>query len=106
MRGVNLGGWLVLERWIKPSLFRGLKAQDETAFCKELGEKKAARLQNHWRNFISEEDFEWIANRGLTAVRIPVGYWVFGDVEPYIGAIQYLDWAVRTAEKYKLRVLI
>jgi len=22
IRGVNLGGWLVLERWIKPSMFK------------------------------------------------------------------------------------
>ena len=24
LRGVNLGGWLVLEKWITPSLFEGL----------------------------------------------------------------------------------
>ena len=26
LRGVNLGGWLVLEKWITPSLFEGLQA--------------------------------------------------------------------------------
>ena len=26
LRGVNLGGWLVLEKWITPSLFEGLEA--------------------------------------------------------------------------------
>ena len=106
MHGVNLGGWLVLERWIKPSLFRGLKAQDETAFCRELGERKYQKLDNHRRNFIAEDDFRWIAAHGLDAVRIPVGHWVFGDAEPYVGAIGYLDWAVDLAGKYDLRVLI
>ncbi|MCY0903238.1 MAG: glucan 1,3-beta-glucosidase, partial [Firmicutes bacterium] len=33
IRGVNLGGWLVLERWMTPSLFAGLDAKDETDFC-------------------------------------------------------------------------
>lgn len=28
LRGVNLGGWLLLEKWITPSLFDGLDATD------------------------------------------------------------------------------
>ena len=28
LRGVNLGGWLVLEKWMTPSLFEGLQATD------------------------------------------------------------------------------
>ncbi|XP_020597254.1 uncharacterized protein LOC110037033, partial [Phalaenopsis equestris] len=28
VRGVNLGGWLVVERWIKPSLFDGIPNSD------------------------------------------------------------------------------
>jgi glucan 1,3-beta-glucosidase len=28
LRGVNLGGWLVLENWMTPSLFENLKAED------------------------------------------------------------------------------
>ena len=30
IRGVNLGGWLVLEQWIKPSLFSEWNAFDKT----------------------------------------------------------------------------
>ena len=37
LRGVNLGGWLVLEKWMTPSLFEGLAATDETTYCAELG---------------------------------------------------------------------
>ena len=33
LRGVNLGGWLVLEKWMTPSLFDGTAAADETYFC-------------------------------------------------------------------------
>lgn len=28
VRGVNLGGWLVIEGWIKPSLFDGIANGD------------------------------------------------------------------------------
>lgn len=29
IKGVNLGGWLLLERWMSPSLFAGTDAVDE-----------------------------------------------------------------------------
>jgi len=29
IRGVNLGGWLVLEKWITPALFAGTSAEDK-----------------------------------------------------------------------------
>ena len=41
LRGVNLGGWLVLEKWMTPSLFEGLAATDETTWCAELGRDAA-----------------------------------------------------------------
>lgn len=47
LRGVNLGGWLVLEKWITPSLFAGLRATDETSYCVELGEAEGTRRLHH-----------------------------------------------------------
>ncbi|SHF77449.1 glucan 1,3-beta-glucosidase [Caldanaerobius fijiensis DSM 17918] len=106
IRGVNLGGWLVLEKWMTPSLFEGLKAVDETTFCQELGPKAEERLRKHWETFITEEDFKWLANVDINAVRIPVGHWIFGDTKPYVGAIDVLDWAVKTASRYGIGVLL
>ena len=79
IRGVNLGGWLLLERWITPSVFGDSQARDEFSLCSELGAEAASVLKIHRDNFITEADFAWIANHGLNAVRLPVGYWVFGD---------------------------
>ena len=42
IRGVNLGNWLVLEKWMEPELFRGTTAEDETELCIQLGEEKYA----------------------------------------------------------------
>lgn len=35
IRGVNLGNWLVLEKWMSQELFLGLEAEDESAFHPE-----------------------------------------------------------------------
>jgi len=84
LRGVNLGGWLVLEKWITPSLFEGLQATDETSYCVELGEAEATRrLHQHWKTFITRDDFAWLKSAGITAVRLPVGHWLFGKDYPY-----------------------
>ena len=48
LRGVNLGSWLVLEKWMVPSLFEGVEATDETTWCVALGEEAAPRLRAHW----------------------------------------------------------
>jgi glucan 1,3-beta-glucosidase len=107
LRGVNLGAWLVLEKWFTPSLFAGLAAQDETEFCQELGPKKAAaRLREHRESFITEDDFRWIAGRGLNAVRIPVGHWVLDGDPPFVSSPERLDWAFQQADKYGLGVVL
>ncbi len=114
IRGVNLGGWLVLEKWMTPSLFEGLQATDETTYCVELGGKAQDRLQNHWRTFVTEADFAWLAEHGINAVRIPLGHWIFGAPYPYHpkfegnptpfveGGIEILDQAFAWAEKHGL----
>jgi glucan 1,3-beta-glucosidase len=118
LRGVNLGGWLVLEKWMTPSLFAGLAAEDETAWCLEMAERAGPVLQQHRSSFITADDFAWLASIGINAVRIPVGHWLFGKDYPYhprYGASQYpyvsggdslLAQAFDWAEAYGLRVVL
>ncbi|MGZ8225336.1 MAG: glycoside hydrolase family 5 protein [Methylococcaceae bacterium] len=118
LRGVNLGGWLVLEKWITPSLFEGLEAKDETSFCVELGAEAESRLKSHWDTFITRDDFAWLAKRGINAVRIPVGHWLFGPDYPYhrsygsvsypfvVGGIDIVDRAFTWAEEYGLHIVL
>lgn len=105
-KGVNLGGWLVLEKWITPSLFQGASAEDEWTLMHELGDRASTVLDAHRQTFISDSDFAWIAHHGLNAVRIPVGYGVFGDAPPFYGGLPYLDFAIETAGQFDLQVLI
>jgi glucan 1,3-beta-glucosidase len=106
LRGVNLGGWLVLEKWMTPSLFEGLEANDETNFCNELGEAKYERLKAHRDSFIQKSDFTWLSIQGVNAVRIPVGHWILDGQAPYVAAAEYLDTAMDWADEIGLKVII
>ena len=106
-RGVNLGGWLALEKWITPTLFAGLKAEDEYSLCEELGPAKAsARLKQHRETWITADDFKWLAAHGLTAIRLPVHYGIALQNPPFITGTETLDWAFRTARGHGLGVLL
>jgi len=118
LRGVNLGSWLVIEKWMIPSLFDGLQAVDETSFCVELGAQAEQKLKQHWNTFITRDDFAWIAATGINAIRIPVGFWIFGSDYPYhraygesrhpfvVGGIDILDSAFDWAEELGLHIVL
>ncbi|MBC8138120.1 MAG: glycoside hydrolase family 5 protein [Fibrella sp.] len=106
-RGVNLGGWLVLEKWMTPSVFAGVDAGDEWTFCQKLGKAAAtARIKKHRDNWIKDSDFAWIAARGLNAVRLPVGYWIAEEAPPYVSGWDTVERAFRLAKKHGLGVLL
>lgn len=107
VKGVNLGDWLVLEKWMSPALFEGTTAADEYYLPQQLPpDVYEARLKMHRSEFISERDFAAIKHIGLNTVRIPVPYFIFGDRPPFIGCIEELDKAFSWAEKYDLQILI
>lgn len=122
-RGVNLGGWLVLEPWITPSLFYPFlcrteggcasdkpPAIDEQSLCKRLGSAAAKQvLEKHRSTWVTEHTFQRIAASGLNIVRIPIGYWLFGDVPDFcfgVSSVHHLDNAVNWAEKHNIQVLL
>lgn len=109
VKGVNLGNWLVLEKWMSKELFEGLPpdVEDESAFYEVLSSEEAhIRLHMHRSYYIQERDFQRIHAMGLNLVRIPVPHFIFGDCPPGIGCIQFLDKAFDWAEKYGLKILI
>lgn len=105
IRAVNLGGWLVLEHWMRPTLFEGINGYDETQFSLQAKDLKK-QLDDHRETFIDESDFKWIKDHGLNCVRLPYPYWLFGDIEPYYGCVNKLDQIMDWAKKYELKVLL
>jgi glucan 1,3-beta-glucosidase len=117
LRGVNLGGWLVLEPWITPSLFyqflgkdEGETAMDIHGFCEVLGPKEANRqLRAHWANWLTEAHIQELSAAGVNSLRLPVGDWMY---EPYgayrgctDGALEQVDWLLNQAHAVGLSVL-
>ena len=103
INGVNLGNWLVLEKWMSPTLFYGTDAEDEYYLPRSLPQDVyESRIKIHRSEYITERDFATIKSFGLNAVRIPVPYFIFGDCKPFIGCIEELDKAFNWAEKYEL----
>ena len=114
VRGVNLGGWFVLEPWITPSLFQewadGNSVKDEYTLSQTLGyDETFARLSAHWNTWFTQDDFNNIAKAGLNHVRIPIGYWALAPLngDPYVqGQLDVLDKAIGWASAAGLKVML
>lgn len=106
--GVNLGNWLLLEPWMKRSLFHSTQAIDEYSLCQVLGQGAEAFMTRHRETYIQEDDFRWLRDQGINAVRIPYGYWIVdsGSSEPFISGIEYLDQAIRWCEQYGVAAIL
>lgn len=113
VRGVNLGGWFVLEPWITPSIFEQASnpaVKDEHTYTQTLGKEEAyRRLSQHWNSWITQDDFYQIAKAGLNHVRIPIGYWAVAPLagDPYVqGQLAVLDKAIGWARAAGVKVML
>jgi len=71
-RGVNLGSWFVLERWIVDSPFHSADGPAQSDLDVARGANAKGILERHWDTWITDSDWAWIAERGVNTVRIPV----------------------------------
>lgn len=105
IRGINLGGWLVLEKWMTPELYDTYQAEDEYHLLEQRSDA-LEMLKKHRDTFITEEDFIWLKEHGIDTVRIPVGHWLFKAEKPYFSCKEYLDKAFIWANKHDLFVVV
>ncbi|KAB1199827.1 putative glucan 1,3-beta-glucosidase A [Morella rubra] len=65
------------------------KLRGEFQVTNGYGPERAPQvMREHWNTFIVEDDFKFISQNGLNAVRIPVGWWIASDPTPpwpYVG---------------------
>ena len=119
IRGVNLGGWLVLEPWITPSLFYQFLGKDENTtavdiytFCQVLGPDEGNKqLKRHWNTWVTEDIIKELAQSGaVNSLRLPVGDWMYKPYGPYVGctdgALDYVDLVLDWAYANGLTVLL
>lgn len=124
VRGVNIGNWLVAEFWMDPGYAKALNdhavnAPYPNAIVDEwtAGQYSDYRYQEqvfkgHYESWFNEDEMRQIAEAGLNHVRIPIGFWAFGETnrgnEPYRTWNQYdkLIQACGWAKKYGLKVWV
>jgi len=117
VRGVNLGNWFLLEKWMAGYLFYDesgkpyqdpCDAMDEYGLMSRLGPSVARRrMEEHWSSWITEEDIAWMAGHGINAVRVPFGYWMVFPMAPFVpGQLKYLEDLFRWCEKHSIGVLL
>jgi hypothetical protein len=80
-RGVNLGSWFVLERWITESPYREAAGPGQSDLD----------VAKHWDTWVTEKDWSWIAGVGINAVRIPVSVY-YRRSEGDGLTFTFLDW--------------
>ncbi|XP_048335964.2 probable glucan 1,3-beta-glucosidase A isoform X1 [Ziziphus jujuba] len=67
-------------------------------------------LEEHRNTYITADDFRFLSENGLNAVRIPVGWWIAKDPAPPLpfvgGSVNFLDNAFTWAQNYGMKVII
>lgn len=105
-RGVNLGNWLVLEKWMGASPLASAQSEDDRGLIDEFEpEDLALALERHRATFLTEFDFVWLSQVGCDLVRIPVPYYLFGT-EHHTACAEYLDMAFEWASRWGIKVLV
>lgn len=117
--GTNIGGWMVLEPWITPSLFyrflgktrvQGI-GMDSYTLCDALGPEHGNKvMREHWDTWYTEEHIKNLSDRGVEMVRLPIGDWTMEPYGPYVGcmdgAAEKIDWFMDTCHRYNISVLM
>ncbi|RDX42924.1 glycoside hydrolase [Lentinus brumalis] len=83
-RGVNLGSWFVLERWIADGPFRAARAPAQSDLDIASGPDAKSILEHHWDTWITDQDWVWLAGHGINTVRIPIGYYHVCGADPSV----------------------
>jgi aryl-phospho-beta-D-glucosidase BglC (GH1 family) len=108
LKGVNLGGWLMMEGYILSSP-NYPEHQFKNKFKKALGHQTLKEFEKSFRNcFIQESDFEKIKQMGFNCIRLPFNYRL---VEKSAGkydleGVKILDQAVSWAKKYQIYAIL
>lgn len=112
IKGTNLGNWLNPEGYMFGFSKVNAPHTINTAFCELVGPTETRRFWKEFKdNYITEDDFEFIASTGANTVRVPFNYKLF-TYEDYMGlndpeeGFRRLDDCVRWARKNNLRLIL
>lgn len=80
--GVNIGSCFINEKWIFDEVFEDgaeVELQAAEKSVKKNGKEGAQKkFESHWTQFLSDDDWNWMKDHGVTSIRVPIGYWEIG----------------------------
>lgn len=67
LRGVNIGGWLILEKWMNGDVFTGAGAGAADQFNFDSTDGAAQGLEKHWSTWFTQADVQSLKSYGINA---------------------------------------
>ncbi|WP_394844746.1 glycoside hydrolase family 5 protein [Pendulispora brunnea] len=115
LRGFNLGGWLVFEKWMTPMDSGSLA--DNYAVLQQLDNRfgiatEQSLIKSYQQAWLTTLDLDNVRNAGYNALRVPVWYGNFYPINNISNggwrsdAFEMLDWVVNNAGARGLYVII
>ena len=108
LKGINLGGWLMMEGYIMHSPNIGVH-RFKNSFAKKLSNKELKELELSFRKaFIKEQDIKAIADLGLNCIRVPFNYRLL-EKAPYSYNLEnfvYIDNVIKWAKNSNIKVML
>jgi len=113
IRGVNLGSLFVVEPWMMNQEWQEMgcgRYKSEAECVAGLGQTAADKtFENHWKSWITENDFKQMTQYGINTIRIPIGYWMKEDEvldnETFPkGGFEYFQKVAGYAAKYNIYI--
>lgn len=71
-RGLNLGSWFTTEAWLATQLYSHAADPKQSDFDLARANDAKALMEHHWDTWVTDDDWNWIKQRGFNSVRIPV----------------------------------
>ncbi|MDO3409321.1 cellulase family glycosylhydrolase [Saccharibacillus sp. CPCC 101409] len=108
LRGTNAGGWLVQENWMNPTDAPDQKTMMNT-FKNRFGASVRDELIKVYEdNYWTTQDFDNMANMGMTVVRLPFTYMNLVDDNGNLksNAWSRLDWFVENSRQRGIYVIL
>lgn len=62
----------MLEKWITPEPFNNATGEKGADLDIARGNDAKSILEHHWDTWITDDDWNWIRERGFNSVRLPV----------------------------------
>mgnify|MGYP003365435765 FL=1 len=121
--GVNFGSLFVLEKYIYGEMFDENTDVELDAIKKCVQSKglewTRKKLENHWNQYCTDDDWRWLKSKGVQSIRIPIGYWMvdggrfaegtsFGSVSGvYKNAWNiFIEKYIKKAAQYHISILV